>query len=113
MIGVIGVGFATETFIFPVAFAILFSIYYPFVIKSEEKRLKNLFGATFKEYSRKIPAFFPSLSNFEEPDNYNVKPIVYRRHIFSALWFIWVVGILELIEGLREIGLLGYLWVVY
>ncbi|QTA89120.1 methyltransferase family protein [Desulfonema magnum] len=113
MIGMVGIGCATETFTFPAIFIVLFSAYYPFVIRSEEKRLKKYFGVRFEEYMKKVPSFFPSLSNFEEPDNYNVNPVVYRRHIFSALWFVWTVGILELIEGLRELGLFGFLWSLY
>jgi len=113
MAGAVGVGFSTETFIFPLAFIILFSIYYPFVIKGEEKRLEHSFGVVFEEYKKKVPAFFPSLLSFEEPAQYTVNPIVYRQHIFSALWFIWIVGILEVVKGLREIGFLVNLWVLY
>ncbi len=113
MIGIVGIGFATETFTFPIVFIIIFSSYYPFVIKSEEKRLKKLFEVTFEEYKQKVPVFFPRLSTFEEPDNYTVNPVVYRRHIFSALWFIWIVGLLEVIEGMRDVGLFSYLWSLY
>ncbi|MCP3942675.1 MAG: isoprenylcysteine carboxylmethyltransferase family protein [Desulfobacteraceae bacterium] len=113
MIGVIGIGFATETFTFPIVFILLFILYYPFVIKSEENRLKQIFGTQFEEYTRKVPAFFPRFSIFEEPESYIVNPIVYRKHIFSALWFIWIVGILEVIEGMRQIGLIGHLWSLY
>jgi len=113
MVGVLGVGFSTETFIFPLIFLILFSIYYPFVIKSEESKLESSFGVVFEEYKRNVPSFFPRFSSFEEPPQYTVNPLVYRRHIFSALWFIWIVGILEVIEGLREIGFLGHLWALY
>ncbi len=113
MIGVIGIGFSTETFTFPIVFIILFSLYYPFVIKSEEKRLKKKFGVAFEEYTKKVPALFPRFSTFEEPNTYLVNPAVYRGHIFSALWFIWVVGMLEVIEGMREIGFLSHLWSLY
>ncbi len=113
MIGVIGIGCATKTFTIPILFIILFSSYYRFVIKSEETRLKHLFGAVFEEYAKTVPAFFPSFSTFYEPDNYNVKPSVYRRHIFSALWFIWIVGIIEVIEGMKELGFLKALWSLY
>ncbi len=113
LIGVVGVGFATETLTFPIVFIILFAFYYGFVIKSEEERLKKLFGFEFEEYKKKVPAFFPRFSSFAEPENYNVKPIVYRRHIFSALWFIWLLGILEVIEGMKEIGFLKSLWSIY
>ena len=113
MIGVIGVGCATETFTFPIVFILLFASYYGFVIKSEEERLKKLFGVAFDEYAKTVPAFFPRLSLLSEPENYNVKPALYRRHIFSALWFIWIVGILEVIEGMKEIGFLKTLWLLY
>lgn len=113
MVGVLGIGFCTETLTFPILFIILFSCYYPFVIKSEEKRLLAIFGSEFEKYNQKIPAFFPNNSTFEEPETYVVNPLVYRIHIFSALWFVWIVGILEVIEGLREIGLFKALWRVY
>ncbi|WP_419655920.1 nickel-cobalt-cadmium resistance protein [Desulfosarcina variabilis str. Montpellier] len=113
MIGTLGIGFATETLTFPILFILMFALYYPFVIKSEEKRLKQLFGASFEQYTQSVPAFFPKFSNFSEPKDYLVKPSVYRKHIFSALWFVWIVGVLELIEGLREIGLFPSFWSIF
>ena len=113
LIGAVGVGFATETLTFPIIIAVLFALYYPFVIRSEERRLKKLFGTPFEDYCLNVPRFFPTPSTFSEPEYYNVKPAVYRNHIFSALWFVWLIGILEVIEGLREIGVISSLWSVY
>ncbi|WP_022665009.1 methyltransferase family protein [Desulfospira joergensenii] len=113
MVGVLGIGFCTETLTFPILFVALFSSYYPFVIKSEEKRLRSIFGSVFEKYTQKVPAFFPDISIFEEPETYQVNPVVYRIHIFSALWFVWIVGILEVIEGLRETGFFTASWAVY
>lgn len=113
LIGVVGVGFSSETVSFPVIFLVLFSLYYPFVIRGEESRLEEYFGAAYEDYKSRVPAFFPRLSSFQEPAQFTVNPGVYRRHMFSALWFVWIVGILEFMEGLREIGVLGHLWVVY
>lgn len=113
MLGVAGVGLATETLTFPIIFLALFAVYYPLVIKSEELRLEAAFQDSFRDYKNKVPAFFPKFSNFEEPEQYVVNPKIYRRHIVSALWFIWIVGILEIIEGLKEIGVFSHLWVIY
>jgi hypothetical protein len=33
-----------------------------------------------------------------------VNPRIYRKHIFSALWFILIVGWLEFFEELHQIG---------
>ncbi|WP_294959074.1 isoprenylcysteine carboxylmethyltransferase family protein [Sulfurovum sp.] len=113
MLGVIGIGFATETFTFPLLLTALFAIYYPFVIKSEEARLRTYFGNDFEDYVKKVPAFFPRFSSFDEPSQYMMNPAVYRNHIFSALWFIWIVGIFKVVEGLKELGFFGHLWIIY
>ncbi len=109
----IGIGCCTETFTFPIVFAILFGLYYPLIIKGETQRLKQLFGGEFEDYVQKVPAFFPKISLLDEPQNYHVIPAIYRKHIFSALWFIWITGILEVIEGVREMGWLTPLWSLY
>ena len=63
--------------------------------------------------TQEVPAFFPKLSSFEEPETYQVNPLVFRIHMFSALWFVWIAGILEVIEGLREIRVFDALWTLY
>jgi hypothetical protein len=113
MIGALGISCFTETFTFPILFALIFSTYYPFVIRSEEKRLKKLFGPAFETYQKTVPPFFPSLSSFQEPNTYPVKPVVYRRHLFSAIWFIWVAGIIKATEIMRELGLFGSMLSLY
>lgn len=113
MIGMVGIGCTTETFTFPGVFLALFALYYPVVIKSEENRLKQLFGVEFEAYTRRVPAFFPRVSTFTEPENYTVNPAVYRRHIYSAVWFVWIVGILQAIEGMRGMGLFTPLLLLY
>ena len=113
MLGAVGIGFCTETLIFPALFLLLFALYYPLVIRSEEKRLHELFGDEFDRYRRRVPAFFPKRALFEEPGSYKVTPAVYRIHMYSALWFVWIVGILEVVEGLRDAGVIGSLWTVY
>lgn len=113
MIGGTGIGLCTETITFPVLCLVLFSAYYPFVIKREEKRLEALFGSEFTAYARKVPAFIPKISTFKEPDNYTVNPPVYRVHIFSALWFIWIIGIFDVIQGLKAMGMVGSFMTLY
>jgi protein-S-isoprenylcysteine O-methyltransferase Ste14 len=112
-IGLMGVGFATETFSFPIAFIIIFSLYYPFVIRSEENRLQQVHGDSFYEYKKKVPSFIPRFKAFSEPENYSVKPVLFRKHVFDAVWFIWIIGIIEILEELKDIGFLPSLWCIY
>ena len=113
MLGALGIGCCTETFTFPVLILVAMALYYPLVIRKEERRLREYFGEAFDEYRQRVPMFFPKLALFSEPETYTVKPAAYRRHMFSALWFVWIVGLIELAEGLKEIGWLPSIWFIY
>ncbi|KPK90382.1 MAG: hypothetical protein AMJ94_09550 [Deltaproteobacteria bacterium SM23_61] len=113
LIGALGVGFASECFLIPFVIFISFCAYYPLVIKKEEAELLKLHKNEFESYLRRVPKFFPKISNLLEPEEYIVRPIIFRRHIFSALWFIWLVGILEVIEELHELRILPVIFNIY
>jgi len=112
-LGAIGVGLASETILVPIIILLAFVIYYPHVIKSEESKLKEIHGKQFEIYREKVPCLIPKLSYLTEPQVYSVKPIIFKRHIFSALWFIWFIGILELIEELHELKVIPILFRIY
>ncbi|OGP60323.1 MAG: hypothetical protein A2162_10910 [Deltaproteobacteria bacterium RBG_13_52_11b] len=113
LLGSIGVGLATETLSIPLIVLIFFSLYYPGVIRSEESRLLNLHQEKFASYCQTTPSFFPSLSNLKEPEEYPVRPKIFRKNMFDALWFIWLLGILEIIESLHEAGIVPVLFRIY
>ncbi|MFC1821715.1 methyltransferase family protein [Thermodesulfobacteriota bacterium] len=113
MIGGVGVGLVTETLLIPFGILLLFLIYYPMVIKDEERRLVNLHGDKFTAYYNKTPSFIPNLSRLEEPETYTVNPKIFKRNIFGALWFVWLVGILEVLEELHEANILPTYFTIY
>ncbi|MFA4916416.1 MAG: isoprenylcysteine carboxylmethyltransferase family protein [Syntrophales bacterium] len=113
LIGALGVGFASESFLIPVLILIGFVAYYPLVIKSEEAELAKLHKNEFEMYFKTVPRFFPKISCLTEPEEYIVKPVIFKRHMFSALWFIWFMGILELIEELHVLKVLPAIFYIY
>jgi protein-S-isoprenylcysteine O-methyltransferase Ste14 len=112
-IGAIGLGFASETFLIPAMILVAFTIYYPSVIKSEEVELRKLHGEKFDTYFENVPRFFPNISKLKEPDKYIVNPVIFRRHIFDALWFIWLIAILEIIELLHDLRIIPVMFNIY
>ncbi len=101
-LGALGVGLATETLSIPLIILIGFAIQYPYVINKEEKRLLTTHGAAFETYRNRVPRFIPSFSTFKEPEEYVMKPKIFRKRLFDSLWFVWILGILELIEALHN-----------
>jgi hypothetical protein len=112
-LGLLGIGLSTKTLTFPLLFLIFFALGYPGVIAAEEEKLRRLFGEAYESYARRAPAFFPKISLLEEPERYSVNPKIYRKHMLSAIWFVWIVGLLEVIETLKEIGLIPIYWSLY
>jgi protein-S-isoprenylcysteine O-methyltransferase Ste14 len=113
LLGGIGVGFGTETLLIPMGIALLFGIYYPYVIKREEVKLLAAHGETFRRYCKRTPRFIPDYSRLEEPEEYTVNPTAFKREVFSALWFIWLLGLFELIEELHDMHLLPIFFKIY
>jgi protein-S-isoprenylcysteine O-methyltransferase Ste14 len=113
LLGALGVGLTSETLLIPFVILIAFVLYYPLVIKSEEAKLTKLHKSEFEIYLKDAPKFFPKISLLNEPEEYTVKPIIFKRHIFYALWFIWFVGLIEIIEEFHELNVLPTIFKIY
>lgn len=105
-IGAVGVGFATETLTIPLLLALMFTLFYPTVIRAEEAKLENLHGEAYNAYLSGVPRFWPRSAGLYEPEEYLVAPAKFRHAMIDALWFVWLVGIIELAEALRNAGIL-------
>lgn len=112
-IGGLGVGLCTESLTLTLTILLVFSLLYPFIIHAEEKKLAGIFGKTFENYFASTPRFFPKPSLFREPQEYTVHPKIFRREVFDALWFVWIVGILEFVETLIELGFISPFFSIY
>lgn len=105
-LGVVGIGFCTETLTIPVVFALIFSLYYPGIIGREEQRLLQIFGEPYARYLKDVPRFFPSFRRFQEPQTWIASPALFRKHVINDTIFIWLAALLELTEALRETGII-------
>lgn len=112
-VGAVGVGFATETISFGILFGLWFWLFYPAVIDAEERKLLELHGSRFADYCGRVPRFLPHWRLLVEPESYTVRPERFRSHLLDALWFVWAVGFLELLEALHEYRLLPTLLTWY
>ena len=72
LLGGLGIGLATETFIIPVIILIGFILFYPLQMDHEEKSLSKVFGKEFQSYLQRTPKFFPKFSLFNTPEECNV-----------------------------------------
>ena len=113
LLGGLGIGLATETLTIPVIILIGFILFYPLLMNHEEKSLSKTFGKEFQSYSQRTPKFFPKFSLFNMPEECTVSTKVFTRALIRSFFFIWMIGLLELIEGIQQSGVVPTLFSLY
>ncbi|MDR0764517.1 MAG: isoprenylcysteine carboxylmethyltransferase family protein [Synergistaceae bacterium] len=106
LLGGMGAGLRTESLVLTLAVAAVFAVIYPVTIRNEEAKLSGVFGSAYDDYVRRVPRFFPKISLFSEPAEYIVNPKIFRREVFDAVYFVWIVGFFEFFEGLTELEII-------
>lgn len=105
LVGAIGTGLSTQTFTVPLVILGVFSVYYPLVMRSEALILRGIHGEAYDAYRARVPAFFPT-AKLVEPTSYTVRPRILRRHLRSAIWFVWAVAVILTFAEFRSTGVL-------
>jgi len=109
-IGAVGVGCATGSLLLIGLMILGFFIYYPLTMADEEQRLAAKYEQEYADYARHTPRFVPNFSLFHESETYTVNTKTYRYAFLDAVWFIWIYGLIQLIEKLHECGILPTLF---
>lgn len=113
LLGGVGVGLATETLTVAVLILAAFAAYYPFVIRAEERGLREVHGEEYERYARETPRFWPILAKLRESQEYVVRPQSFRRAALDSMAFVWIAGILDLLEALHEHDMIPILFRLY
>lgn len=101
LLGFVGIAFCTQSISFSVCVVAFFVLVYPSVIGSEEAFLKRKFGAAFDAYCKRTPRFFPAVTRYRASEVREVDIRQFWRTARDVIWFVWLAGIVELIEVLR------------
>ena len=113
MAGAVGLGLSTGSLILAGLVAAFFVLYYPAVIEHEEKHLEDRHGEAFRAYRESVPRFIPDFRRFSEPETYAVVPLVFRRRLVDAFWFVCALGLVEIVEASHRAHILPTLFRLY
>lgn len=111
-LGFLGIGLTTETLALAGIIGLAFVLAYPAVMAQEERLLRDRFGAAFDAYARQTPRIVPRWSAWKEPDEYLVRPRLYRRTMGDVVWFVWAAALVEVVDGLHAIDAIRPAWFV-
>ena len=100
----IGLGLCTKTLTAAFLIGLAFAVYYPYVIRTEERFLSANFPE-YEEYRKRIPLFFPSWRHFADGD-VAVNAGDFRREILGVGGFLAAIGLLEFLASLHQAAIL-------
>lgn len=90
-----------------------FIAYYPHVVAREEGFLEEKFGADYRAYKARTPAWIPDFRLFRSPDTLEISPRFVLITLRDAAWFLLAFPLLELIELAHETGWIPVLFRLY
>lgn len=93
----IGITLYVKNAYFFIIISLMYWLYYERIMYAEEGFLRKKFNHTFEEWSKRVPAFFPSLKNYvPSPVPFSVKSILRREY----------TGVLATITGYSYVNFL-------
>ena len=103
-LGVVGCFAALQNLAFAAVAAVAYLAYYHYVIRSEETRLAQLFGAEYETYAGRTPRLFPALRSPQGVDSYTIRPKIIERALKEVVWFLLVIVFVEALGNLHQAG---------
>ena len=108
-LGAIGFGLVTRNPFLSVFLAGAFTFQYAVTVKTEEAHLRRLFGEDFSRYVAQVPRWFPNWSLYREPARLSVDARRIREGMLDAMWFLWAYLFWQVLDTLREMGVVSTL----
>jgi protein-S-isoprenylcysteine O-methyltransferase Ste14 len=104
-IGVLGAFLALQSILLAAFASAIFLLYYHFVIRSEERRLLDIFKASFSEYISTTPRFIPSYSSYHSSESERIiSTKVIEIGLREVVWFFVAIALIDTIEVIHSQG---------
>jgi protein-S-isoprenylcysteine O-methyltransferase Ste14 len=112
-VGAFGAGLTTGMFSLTALILASLALYYPFVIRREERKLRREHGEAFEAYRRRTPAFLPAWRLLVEPEEYTTNIRFFRTKIGDSIVPFVAVAAIHLIQSLHTHNILPSLFQLY
>lgn len=110
VIGAVGVGAQLGSAVIAVfAGLVTWGIFYVLIF-SEERHLRNRFGAKYKSYTAQVPRFWPKFSLWRDSESLTIRPDNVRATFIDACVFLLAIPIAEGFDYLHDTGVLPVLF---
>jgi len=106
-IGALGFGLMLGSFVLMVVLGGLTYVILAITAKKEEAFLRGTFGSDYESYSRRVPMILPKPSLFATAPTLTISVSHLRQNLMDALVFLFMIPFAELMEILKDSGVLS------
>jgi protein-S-isoprenylcysteine O-methyltransferase Ste14 len=97
-VGLVGFTLGMQNILLGVVGAACFLIYYSFVIRGEECRLRQLHGETFEAYCHRVPRFWPRSARPTSEVSLELNLVPFMRGLREVFWFLAATVLADSLE---------------
>lgn len=101
-----GILLATRVLSLALVGVVLFFVYYIWIIRAEERRLHQLFGADFAAYCERVKVIVPAFGNYSTRPAFETKSRYFQRAMADAAMFPVVLVVVEAIYRAKVLGMI-------
>ncbi len=105
-----GIGLCFENVLILLMVSALIIPVHIITVRMEETKLESKFGEEYRMYKKKVPMFWPRLSNYNSPDMITVHVRAIIRIAMDTVGVLLVPEIEDLLELLHEHNIIPVLW---
>ena len=104
IMGTAGVGAQSGSLAVALFFAASAAVMFLLVVRQEEGFLASRFGEDFTAYARRVPRFWPRLSQWQDAPELLVDPYLVRRSFLDGCLFLIAVPVAQLVHDMHDDG---------
>jgi protein-S-isoprenylcysteine O-methyltransferase Ste14 len=111
--GILGIAMMSNHVVLMMVIPVLFTMVYYSVIRREEEKLRELFGAQYINYCETTPRFWPRISRFQTPPSITVNPKLLGNAVADGILWFFALPIFEFVEYSQTAGLIHAPFTLY
>lgn len=101
-IGAVGICLGAQACLEAVLMALVFLVYYKFMIRTEEQRLTVLFGLNYEQYCQTVPRFWPRWRKLPQVQELAINVNALTKAVREAALFLIAILGIEVLEKLKS-----------